>query len=125
MTHGNIIGANVIIHYHDNAPIQFNDVYVHNNQNDIFIREPIDVYVLEVYNPKRSLLITIESLSFKKYKEPLHPLLCIFILFYFLALLEAMSESVVDKLKRKARGRELEKKVEATRREQVERKRPK
>ncbi len=62
LTHGNIIGTYVLIHYHDNVHVQFNDVYVYNDQNDVFIKEPINVNSLEVYNPKRCLFITIESL---------------------------------------------------------------
>ncbi len=42
---------------------------------------------------------------------------------YFLALLEAMSENALDKFKREARERELERRAEATRIEKVERER--
>ncbi len=44
---------------------------------------------------------------------------CLFVLIYFLALLEATSENALDMFKREARERELERRVEATRREQV------
>jgi hypothetical protein len=43
-------------------------------------------------------------------------------LFYFVVLLDAMSESTLDKLRREAREKELEKKVKNVRREQIERK---
>jgi cell division protein FtsB len=49
----------------------------------------------------------------EKYKKPLHPLSCLFVLVYFFLLLEAMNESALDKLKREARKKELEKKVQA------------
>jgi hypothetical protein len=42
---------------------------------------------------------------------------------FFLASLESTSESALDKFKREARERELERRAEATRREQVERER--
>jgi len=83
LTHGNIIGTNVLIHYHDNVPIQFNDVSIRNDQNDVFIEELINVYALVVYNPKRCLFVVIESLLVKKNKEPSHPLLCFFIFSIF------------------------------------------
>jgi hypothetical protein len=38
----------------------------------------------------------------------------LFVLVYFFLLLEAMNESALDKLKRKTRKKELERKVEAT-----------
>jgi hypothetical protein len=44
-------------------------------------------------------------------------------LFYFVVLLDAMSESVLDKLKREARVKELERKVKSVRREQIKRER--
>jgi hypothetical protein len=40
-------------------------------------------------------------------KELSHLLVCLFVLIYFLALLEAMNESALDKLKREAREKEL------------------
>jgi hypothetical protein len=38
----------------------------------------------------------------------------LFVLVYFFLLLEAMNESALDKLRRKTREKELERKVEAT-----------
>jgi hypothetical protein len=40
-------------------------------------------------------------------------------LFYFVALLDAMSENTLDKLKNEARQKELERKVKSIRREQI------
>ncbi len=53
MTHGNIIGTNVLIHYHNNVLIKFNYVFDYNDQNDAINEKPIDVCTLEVYNPKK------------------------------------------------------------------------
>ncbi len=45
LTHGIITRVDVHVHYHGN-------VLVCNDQNDIFVEEPINVYTLEVYNLK-------------------------------------------------------------------------
>ncbi len=50
-------------------------------------------------------------------------LFCLLVLVYFFILLDTMSESALEKLKRKERERELESKVEAFRREQVKKER--
>jgi hypothetical protein len=55
MTHGNIIGTNV--------PIEDNNVMFCNDQNDAFSGTFIDVYSLEVYNPKRTHLLITTRLS--------------------------------------------------------------
>jgi hypothetical protein len=52
MTDDNITKVGVLIHYYDNVPIQFNEIPIHNDQNNTSIEEPIDVHTLEVYNPK-------------------------------------------------------------------------
>ncbi len=52
MTHGNIIGTNVLVHYYHDVPIEDNNVTVHNDQDDAFSETLIDVYILEIYNPK-------------------------------------------------------------------------
>ncbi len=59
----------------------------------------------------------------KLYREPLQPLLCLFILYNFVVVLDAMSESTLDKLSREAKEKELERKVKNVRREQIERER--
>lgn len=46
--HGNII-TNVLVHYYHDVPIKFNNVHVHNDQNDTFNEKVINVYILEVY----------------------------------------------------------------------------
>jgi hypothetical protein len=53
----------------------------------------------------------------KQYKEPPQPLFYLLVLIYFFILLEVTSESTLEKLKQEARDRELERKVEAFRRE--------
>jgi len=58
----------------------------------------------------------------EKYKELLHPLSCLFVSVYLFLLIEATSESALDKLKREARDRKLERKVEASMKEKVEKK---
>jgi len=45
MTHDNLIRVGVPIDYYDNVPI-------HNDQNNTYIEKPIDAHTLEVYNPK-------------------------------------------------------------------------
>jgi hypothetical protein len=52
LTHGSIIGTNIPIHYYDNVPIEFNYIPIHNDQNDAFNEKPIDICILEVWNPK-------------------------------------------------------------------------
>lgn len=52
MTHGSITGVDVPIHYHGDLLVQSNNVLVCNDQNDIFVEEPINVYTLDVYNLK-------------------------------------------------------------------------
>ncbi len=52
LTHGNIIGTNVLVRCHNDVPIVFNYVLSYNDQNNAFNKEPIDVYNLEMYNPK-------------------------------------------------------------------------
>jgi hypothetical protein len=61
----------------------------------------------------------------ESYKKPPHPLSCLFVIVYFFLLQEAINESTLDKLKKEAREREFEKKVETTMREQVDRERAK
>jgi hypothetical protein len=79
------------------------------------------VYFLEIYNPKRSIYPQLQSHYPLKYKQgPPCPLLCIFIIFYFVALLDAMNESVLDKLKIKVREKELARKAKSARRESIE-----
>jgi len=51
-THGSIIGTNVPIHYNDDVLVEFNYIPVRNDQNDTFNEKPIDIYILEVWNPK-------------------------------------------------------------------------
>jgi hypothetical protein len=45
LTHGSITRVDVLVHHHGN-------VLVCNDQNDIFVEEPINIYTLEVYNLK-------------------------------------------------------------------------
>jgi hypothetical protein len=52
LTHGSITKTNVPVHASDDVPIEFNYVLVHNDQNDEFSEKHIDVYILEVCNPK-------------------------------------------------------------------------
>ncbi len=52
LTHGIITRVDVHVHYHGNVLVQSNNVLVCNDQNDIFVEEPINVYTLEVYNLK-------------------------------------------------------------------------
>jgi len=116
MTHDNIIRVSAPIHYYDNVPIQFNDIPIHNDQNNTSIEEPIDVHTLEVYNPTSCAYLQPQGHHYlEKYKEPSHPLFYLFVLFYFFIFLEAMNESALNKVRREAREREFEKKVEALR----------
>jgi hypothetical protein len=52
LTHGNIIGTYVPIHYHNDVLVKFNYVRDCNGQNNAINEKPIDVCTLEVYNPK-------------------------------------------------------------------------
>ncbi len=53
LTHGSIIRADVLVHYLDDVHVQFNVVPIRNDQNNVFVEEPINVYTLEFYNLKR------------------------------------------------------------------------
>lgn len=59
----------------------------------------------------------------ESYEELSNPLSCLIILVYFFLPLEAMNDSALEKLKRETRERKLERKIKATRKEQVERER--
>ncbi len=52
MTHGNVKRKNVPIHYYHDVHSEDNNVTICNDQNDTFGEALIDVYILEVYNPK-------------------------------------------------------------------------
>lgn len=52
LTHGNIIRIGVLVHYHNDLPVELNYVRDCNYQNDTFSKGPINVCTLEVYNPK-------------------------------------------------------------------------
>jgi hypothetical protein len=47
------------------------------------------------------------------------PLLCIFIIFYFVAFLDAINESALDMLKIKVREKELARKAKSVRRKLI------
>jgi len=55
LTHGYIIGTNVHVHYYHHVFVEFNSVHVHNDENNAFSDKLIDIYILEVYNPKGHL----------------------------------------------------------------------
>jgi hypothetical protein len=52
LTYGNIIGINVLVHYHEHVLIEFNYAPNYNDQNDAFSEKSINVCTLEVYNLK-------------------------------------------------------------------------
>ncbi len=52
MTHGNIIGTNVLVHYYHDVHVEYNNVVVCNDKNETFSKTIVDVYILEVYNSK-------------------------------------------------------------------------
>jgi hypothetical protein len=52
LTHGSIKGINVPVHYYHDVHVEENNVIIHNDQNDVFSETLINVYILEVYNPK-------------------------------------------------------------------------
>ncbi len=52
LTHDNIIGTNVPIHYYHDVLVEDNNVIVCNDQNDAFCGTFIYVYNLEVLNLK-------------------------------------------------------------------------
>jgi hypothetical protein len=51
LTLDNIKGTNVHVHHYHNVPVQDNDVVGNNDQNDMFRKAFIDVYLLGVFNP--------------------------------------------------------------------------
>jgi sensor domain CHASE-containing protein len=93
---------------------------VNNDPNKVFGKALINVYLLGVSNPKGCVHSQPQNHFYmKQYKEPSHFSLCLFIFIFFFILVGAMSESVLKRLRQKAR-KEVERKVEALRREQIE-----
>jgi hypothetical protein len=56
----------------------------------------------------------------KQYKEPPQLSFSLFIFVHFFILIEAMSESALEKLRQEARKKKLERKAKAFRRKQIE-----
>ncbi len=52
LTHGNIKGTYVYVHYYHDVHDQDNNATIYNDQNDIFSKVLIDICVLGVSNPK-------------------------------------------------------------------------
>ncbi len=52
MTHGSIKRIDVPIHYYHNMHVRDNNAAICNDQSDAFSEALINVYSLEVYNPK-------------------------------------------------------------------------
>ncbi len=63
LTLGNIIGTNVHVNYYHVVPIQDNNANVSIDQNDMYSKALIDVYILGVSNPK-SCIHSIATKSF-------------------------------------------------------------
>ncbi len=61
----------------------------------------------------------------KQYKESSHFSFCFFIFIFFFILAGAMKESVLERLRKEVRGKEVERKVEVFKKEQIEKKRAK
>jgi len=55
LTHGNIIGIDVLVHYHEDVAIEFNYVLDYNDQNDAFSEISINICTLEVHKPKNHI----------------------------------------------------------------------
>ncbi len=80
------------------------NVHVRKDENDTHVTITCDVYFLEVYNLERNVYPHAQNHYFLGYKQGLLcPLFCLFILFYFVVLLNAMSESTLDMLRIKAK----------------------
>jgi hypothetical protein len=52
LTPSNIKGINVLVHYYHDVLVQDNNAIVSNDQNDMFNKALIDIYILGVSNPK-------------------------------------------------------------------------
>ncbi len=90
----------MLIHYYHDVRVHDNNVIVRNDQNDTFSEALIDVYILEVSNPKGHVYSKPQGCyQLKQYKELPQPLFCLFVLVYFFILLKAISESTLKKLK--------------------------
>ncbi len=112
MTHGSIIGIDVHVHYNNDVHVEFHYVPSYNDQNDVFDKGPTDIYTLEVYNLKNHVYSRLQVYyRLESYKIPPHPLSCLFVIVYFFLLLEAMSESTLDKLKKKQEKENLRRKL--------------
>jgi hypothetical protein len=98
--------------------VQDNNVVVNNDRNKVFGKALIDVYLLGVSNPKgRVHSHPHNHFYMKQYKESSRSSFCIFIFIFFFMLTGDMSESVLERLRQEAKDKEVERKVEAFRRE--------
>ncbi len=85
LTHGSIIGIDVHVHYNNDAHVEFHYVPSCNDQNNAFNKGPIDIYTLEVYNPKSCIYSQLQGYyqleSYKKSTSSLVLLLryCLFL----------------------------------------------
>jgi hypothetical protein len=96
---------------------------VNNDPNDVFGKALIDVYLLGVFNCKSCVHSQPQSLFYmNQYKELSHSSFCLFFFIFFFILIGAMSESALERLRTKVRKKDVERKVETFRREQIEKK---
>jgi hypothetical protein len=113
-TPSSIKATNVLIHHCNNMHVQDNNVAVSNDPNNVFGKALIDVYLLGVFNPKGRVHSHPHSHFYmKQYKESSRSSFCLFVIIFFFILTGDMSESVLERLRQKARDKEVERKVEA------------
>jgi hypothetical protein len=103
-----VINDELNVSINDIIIVSINDVqanvHVKKDENDMHVTITCDVYFLEVYNLKRNIYPQPQNHYLLGYKQGLLcPLFCLFILFYFVVLLDAMSESTLDMLRIEAR----------------------
>jgi hypothetical protein len=101
----------VHVHHYHNLPIHDNNVAMSNDQNDMFGKALIDVYLLGVCNPKGCVHSQPQSHFYlKEYKEPLRFLFCLYLFIFFFILTRVMKESALKRLRQEAREKEVERK---------------
>ncbi len=93
---------------------------MNNDQNDMFGKALIDVYRLGVSNLKTCVHSQPHSHFYlKQCKKPSCFSFYLFVFTYFFTLIRAMSQNTLKRLRKKAKEKEVERKVEVFKREPI------
>jgi hypothetical protein len=92
-----------------------------NDPNDVFGKAFIEIYLFGVSNPKGYVHSQPQSHFYMKKLS--RSSFCFFVFIFFFIFVRAMSESALKRLRQEAREKEVEKKVQVSRSEQIQKKR--